>query len=216
MLRPPPWLRFLLLAILVAATAWSLLNREVLGAPWLADFVDDHPGAMPAVFVVLHVATSLAFLPRGLMALAAGGLFGLAWGCVLATAGTMAGAMAGFLVARYVNANMLRAERVPRVGHVLKRAENGGWRLVFVTRLVPVLPHSLVNYVYGLSAIPARDYALGTLLGTLPQTIALVQLGEAGATAASVGSWLVSLAWGAGLLAASALLPRLLPARWRR
>ena len=140
MLRPPPWLRFLLLAILVAATAWSLLNREVLGAPWLADFVDDHPGAMPAVFVVLHVATSLAFLPRGLMALAAGGLFGLAWGCVLATAGTMAGAMAGFLVARYVNANMLRAERVPRVGHVLKRAENGGWRLVFVTRLVPVLP----------------------------------------------------------------------------
>ena len=187
MLRPPPWLRFLLLAILVAATAWSLLNREVLGAPWLADFVDDHPGAMPAVFVVLHVATSLAFLPRGLMALAAGGLFGLAWGCVLATAGTMAGAMAGFLVARYVNANMLRAERVPRVGHVLKRAENGGWRLVFVTRLVPVLPHSLVNYVYGLSAIPARDYALGTLLGTLPQTIALVQLGEAGATAASGG-----------------------------
>ena len=103
MLRPPPWLRFLLLAILVAATAWSLLNREVLGAPWLADFVDDHPGAMPAVFVVLHVATSLAFLPRGLMALAAGGLFGLAWGCILATAGTMAGAMAA---ARQFNMNL--------------------------------------------------------------------------------------------------------------
>lgn len=216
MLRPPTWLRFLLLAILLAATAWSLLNRELLGAAWLVDFVDDHPGAMPAVFVLLHVATSLAFLPRGLMALAAGGLFGTFWGCVLATAGTMAGAMAGFLVARYVNANMLRAERVPRVGPLLKRAENGGWRLVFVTRLVPILPHSLVNYVYGLSAIPARDYALGTLLGTLPQTIALVQLGEAGATAASGGSWLVSLAWGVGLLAASALLPRLLPARWRR
>lgn len=216
MLRPPTWLRLLLLAILLAATAWSLLNREVLGAAWLADFVDDHPGAMPAVFVLLHVATSLAFLPRGLMALAAGGLFGTTWGCILATAGTMAGAMAGFLVARYVNANMLRAERVPRVGPLLKRAESGGWRLVFVTRLVPILPHSLVNYVYGLSAIPARDYALGTLLGTLPQTIALVQLGEAGATAASGGSWLASLAWGVGLLAASALLPRLLPARWRR
>ena len=52
MLRPPTWLRFLLLAILLAATAWSLLNRDVLGAPWLADFIDDHPGAMPAVWLV--------------------------------------------------------------------------------------------------------------------------------------------------------------------
>ncbi|MFM8681996.1 MAG: TVP38/TMEM64 family protein [Alphaproteobacteria bacterium] len=216
MLRPPTWLRVLLLAILVAATAWSLFNREVLSASWLADLIDDHPGAMPAVFVVIHVGASLVFLPRGLMALAAGALFGTAWGCVLATLGTMAGALAGFLAARYVNANLLRAEQVPRVGHLLKRAESGGWRLVFVTRLVPVLPHSLVNYVYGLSAIPLRDFALGTLLGTIPQTVALVQLGEAGAMAASGGSWLVSLAWGAGLLAASALLPRLLPSRWRR
>ncbi|MBM3628678.1 MAG: TVP38/TMEM64 family protein [Alphaproteobacteria bacterium] len=216
MLRPTTWLRVLLLAILAAATAWSLLNRETLGATWLSDFIDDHPGAMPAVFVVLHVAASLAFLPRGLMALAAGGLFGTFWGCVVATAGVMAGAMAGFLAARYLNASRLRAERVPRVGHLLKRAEGGGWRLVMVSRLVPVLPHSLVNYVYGLSAIPARDYATGTLLGTLPQTVALVQLGEAGATAASGGSWLASLVWGASLLAASALLPRLLPARWRR
>ncbi len=216
MLRPPTWLRVLLLASLLAATAWSLLNRETLGAGGLADLVDDHPGAMPAVFVVLHVGASLAFLPRGLMALAAGALFGTAWGCVLSTLGTLAGAMAGFLLARYVNANLLRAEQVPRIGHLLKRAEGGGWRLVFVTRLVPVLPHSLVNYVYGLSAIPARDYALGTLLGSLPQTVALVQLGAAGATAASGGSWLASLAWGVLLLAASALAPRLLPSRWRK
>ena len=45
---------------------------------------------------------------------------------------------------------------------------------------------------------------------------AWVKLGQAGTSAASGDHFLGSLLWGAGLLAASALLPRLIPRRWRR
>jgi uncharacterized membrane protein YdjX (TVP38/TMEM64 family) len=105
---------------------------------------------------------------------------------------------------------------MPLVGGLLQQAENGGWRLVLITRLVPVLPHSLVNYAYGMSRLTGRDYALGSFLGMLPQTVAFVKLGQAGTSAASGDHFLGSLLWGAGLLAASALLPRLIPRRWRR
>jgi uncharacterized membrane protein YdjX (TVP38/TMEM64 family) len=215
MLRLPPWLRLLILLVLAAVIAFAAVNRESLHMERLAGFIDRHPGAMPAVFVVVHVATSLAFLPRGMLALAAGSLFGTAWGIAWAVTGSMAGAMAGFMLARWTNGGMLRAEQAPLVGGLLRRAETGGWRLVLITRLVPVLPHSLVNYAYGMSRLPGRDYAVGSFLGMLPQTIAFVQLGEAGASAASGEHFVGSLLWGGGLLLASALLPRIAPA-WRR
>ncbi len=216
MFRPPAWLRLLLLAIVAVAIVVAASHRDALQAEGLSDFIDEHPGAMPLVFVAVHVVASLAFMPRGVLALAAGGLFGVAWGLVWALIGSMAGAMAGFALARWTNGGMLRAEQMPLVGGLLQQAENGGWRLVLITRLVPVLPHSLVNYAYGMSRLTGRDYALGSFLGMLPQTVAFVKLGQAGTSAASGDHFLGSLLWGAGLLAASALLPRLIPRRWRR
>lgn len=216
MIRLPRWLRVLVLAALCAAIAYAAIHRDALQVAWLTRFVDRHPGAMPAVFVLLHVAVSLAFLPRGAMALAAGGLFGAGWGLFWAVLGSMAGAMAGFLIARWTNGGALQAEQAPLIGGFLRRAETGGWRLVMITRLVPVLPHSLVNYVYGMSRVPGRDYAIGSMLGMLPQTVAFVQLGEAGTSAASGEHFVGSLLWGGGLLLASALAPRLIPSRWRR
>jgi uncharacterized membrane protein YdjX (TVP38/TMEM64 family) len=210
MFRPPAWLRLVLLAIVALAIAVAASHRDALQAEGLSDFIDEHPGAMPLVFVAVHVLASLAFMPRGVLALAAGGLFGVAWGLFWAVIGSMAGAMAGFALARWTNGGMLRAEQMPLVGGLLQQAENGGWRLVLITRLVPVLPHSLVNYAYGMSRLTGRDYALGSFLG------AFVKLGQAGTSAASGDHFLGSLLWGAGLLAASALLPRLIPRRWRR
>lgn len=216
MLRLPPWSRALVLVGVLAAIVYVAINRDTLQVEGLTDFIDEHPAIMPAVFLVVHVAASLAFLPRGALALAAGALFGFAWGTFWAVAGSMAGAMAGFLLARYVNADMLSAERAPMIGGLLKRAENGGWRLVLVARLLPILPHSLVNYALGLSRISTRDFAVGSLLGMLPQTVAFVQLGEAGASAAGGEHFVASLLWGGALLLVAALIPRLVPRRWRR
>lgn len=215
MFRPPPWLRALLLAGLVVAIVAAALNREALQGEGLAGFVAAHPGAMPAVFVVLHVAASVAFVPRGLLAIAAGTLFGAWWGGALAVAGSMAGAMAGFWLARLVGGEQVSVAGLPGVGPFLARAERGGWRVVLVARLVPVLPHSLVNYACGLSRLGAGHFFLGSLLGMLPQTVAFVQLGAAGAQAASGGHFLPSLLWGAALLVGAALAPRLV-ARLRR
>jgi len=215
MLRPTPWLRATLLATLAVALAAAIIFRRQVHPEWLADVVDDYPAIMPAAFVIVHVAASLLFVPRNFMAVVAGGLFGATWGGVVSLTGAMAGAMTGFWVARWVNADLLRVEDLPRVGPLIVRAERGGWRFVMVTRLLPALPHALVNYVYGLSAISTRDYALGSLLGFVPQTIAFVKLGEAGASAASGAFNTETLAWACALLLASFVIPKLIPRRWQ-
>jgi len=82
--------------------------------------------------------------------------------------------------------------------------------MVAVLRLIPVIPHSLTNYALGLTRLRIGSYALGSLLGQLPLTIAYVDLGAAGGRALVGGAdWLLPSAIGAAALALSLLIPLL-------
>jgi uncharacterized membrane protein YdjX (TVP38/TMEM64 family) len=168
-----------------------------------------HPAA-PLMFLAIHVAASLLFIPRTILAMAAGLVFGMEWGLVWATIGSVMGAVAGFLVARYVNSGLIDPESMPRLGPMLQRAEAGGWRAVAALRLIPVVPHSLGNYALGLTRLPLGQYALGSLLGQLPMTVAYVEFGAAGGKMwAGAAGWLTPTLVGIAALLASLLLPRM-------
>jgi uncharacterized membrane protein YdjX (TVP38/TMEM64 family) len=166
--------------------------------------------AAPLVFIALHVAASLTFLPRTLLGIAAGIVFGLWWGLLWASLGGVIGAVVGFMIARYIHAGLFERVRWSGLTTPLDRAERGGWRAVTLIRLVPVIPHSLTNYALGLTRVRLGDYALGSLLGQLPTTIAAVDLGAAGERAMrGGGNWLMPTLIGLGALALTALIPAL-------
>ena len=77
-------------------------------------------------------------------------------------------------------ARLARSARPDRLAALAARVERGGWRSVAVVRLVPVIPHSLTNYVLGLTRVRLGAFAFGSLLGQLPLTIAYADLGAAG------------------------------------
>ena len=135
--------------------------------------------AAPLGFLAIHIVASLVFVPRSLLAIGAGVLFGTTWGILWAELGSVAGAAAGFLLARYISSGFVDAERGTSRS-ALERVERGGWRAVALVRLIPIMPHSLANYALGLTRIPLAAYAFGSLLGQLPLTIAYVEFGAAG------------------------------------
>jgi uncharacterized membrane protein YdjX (TVP38/TMEM64 family) len=212
--RPPLSLlrlagRLLVLGLLAAGIVAAWLNRVALEPDAIRAAIEAHPAVAPLLFLLLHILASLFFVPRTLMGLVAGGIFDFWWGLLWAATGSVLGAVAGFLIARYVNSGMIDLESLPRLGPVLQRAEAGGWRAVTMLRLIPVIPHSFSNYALGLTRLSLGGYALGSLLGQLPMTIAYVSFGSAGGRAAAGGqNWLVPLIVGAVALAASILLPR--------
>jgi uncharacterized membrane protein YdjX (TVP38/TMEM64 family) len=195
-----------------------------IGAAWrwrrefdplaLTALIRGYPAA-PLVFLGLHLVASLTFVPRSLLGFAAGIVFGAWWGLLWAALGSVIGAVAGFLLARYVHSAVFDRARWTRFAALLERAERGGWRMVTLIRLVPVIPHSLSNYALGLTRLRLGDYALGSLLGQLPLTIAAVDLGAAGERAMRGASdWLLPTAIGLGALALTILIPALV--RWRQ
>lgn len=205
--------RGLVLVLLASGMALAWRHPAAFDPVALAGWVAVHPAA-PLAFLALHVAASLLFIPRTVLAMAAGVVFGPAWGLILAALGSVLGAVAGFLLARLVNAGMIEPESMPRIGPILQRAESGGWRAVTALRLIPVLPHSLANYALGLTRLPLGSYALGSLLGQLPMTVAYVDLGTAGGKLWAGGAgWLAPTLVGAAALLLSLVLPRV--ARFR-
>ena len=58
-----------------------------------------------------------------------------------------------------------------------KVVEKGGLKLIFLARLSPIFPFSILNYFYGLNNVKFRDFALG-LLGIIPGTFLYCSIGS--------------------------------------
>lgn len=199
----------LALALVGGAAVWLLR-----GGPDIAGLQDilRHHSAAPLLFLLFHIVASLLFLPRSAMAMVAGLIFGVWWGGMLAAAGSVLGAVTGFLIARYINNGLLSPGEMARFGRLVRRIEQGGWRAVATLRLVPVLPHTAVNYALGLTRVRLAPYAVGSLIGQLPMTVAFVQFGAASDHLMDgKPDWMLPTALGIATLVLSSALPKLLP-----
>jgi uncharacterized membrane protein YdjX (TVP38/TMEM64 family) len=207
--------RMTLLLLVAGGILWMVLHRNSLDAEAIARTIATVPAA-PLFFLLAQLVASLIFFPRTVLAVAAGAVFGFWMGTLWAALGSVVGAMAGFLLARYVNDGLVDLESMRRFGPILLRAERGGWRAVAVLRLVPVIPHSLSNYALGLTRLDLGAYALGSLLGQLPMTIACVDFGAAGETLASgKAGWIEPTLVGLAVLVLSVAVPRMAGLRHR-
>jgi uncharacterized membrane protein YdjX (TVP38/TMEM64 family) len=190
------------LATLLAALAAGLL-LWLLGQDLVLDVLHwtARQGAWgPVWLVALYPIAGLALVPGALLSIGAGFLFGAGPGLAGAAIGTQLGAAFIFFLARTAARDWAACRIAKSRGfRALDEAVAGdALKIVFLTRLSPVLPFNVLNVAYGLSRVPARTFLLGTLLGTLPVTVvhiwigttarsfALIAAGEAEGGAASV------------------------------
>ena len=142
-------------------------------------------------------------MPRPALNIAGGLFFGLAAGTVLALIGGVLAALVQFTVARYVAGDAL-ARRLPERVRTRLEGLTGRRALLAVVqlRLIPVIPYQMVNYGFGLTGLRAGPFALGTALGSVPATAAMVVVGTGGvdlgfpvAVATGAAAALLALAW---------------------
>lgn len=213
---PPRRRNIVLRSLVIAALASGLIAvviwRDQIDYQTIKAWAQNHSWWETALeFIAVHIIAGLFFIPRLFLGLAAGALFGAVWGSVLALVGGTLGAFVGFALVRFVNSDAVKLREAPRIGPWLERAESQGWRFVMMVRLIPVLPHSLVNYVFGLSKISTPAYLLGSALGMVPTAIIYANLGETGRDAVQGNSnYALLAAWGFGLIFVSWLLPKII------
>ncbi|MBW5485682.1 TVP38/TMEM64 family protein [Streptomyces bambusae] len=200
-----PWIRLSLLIVLLAAAGvgvWLYEPQRLLAQGWPPGLP---VGAGVLLFAVAYGLCTAAFVPRPLLNLGAGAVFGAQWGLPAAVAGTVLGAGISFGLGRVMGQEALR----PLLRGRWLRAADGqlsrhGFRSVLAVRIFPGVPFAVANYCAAVSRCGWLPFLLATAIGTVPNTAAYV---VAGGTAASPTSpaFLVSLGFIAmsGLLAAA-------------
>ena len=169
----------------------------------------------PFLYMGGYVVAELLFVPALPLTLLGGLVFGPVWGTVYTwIAATLAAALA-FLVARHLARDAVERWRArsPRIARIDAAVERHGWRILMVTRLVPLFPFNLQNFAYGLTRIPFWTYVGVSALCMLPGTVAFTLAGGALSGGGSPARIVWTLAAAAALIVLVSLMPRWLTQR---
>lgn len=181
-----PWTRLgILLALLAAAAAVVLLWRpqQLLTGGWPAQL--SGPTAL-MVFALAYGACATAFVPRPVLNLAAGALFGCPAGLTTALAGTVLSAGLSFGLGRLLGQDALRPLlRARWLTAADRQLSEHGFRSMLTVRLFPGLPFWATNYCAAVSRMGWLPFLLATALGSVPNTAAYALAGARASTPTS-------------------------------
>jgi pyruvate/2-oxoglutarate dehydrogenase complex dihydrolipoamide dehydrogenase (E3) component/uncharacterized membrane protein YdjX (TVP38/TMEM64 family) len=139
---------------------------------------DSAPVLVSLLFFAIYVLVTALSLPgAAIMTLAAGALFGLAWGFVIVSFASTIGATLAFLVSRYLLRDSVQRRFGDRLKPINRGVEREGAFYLFTLRLVPIFPFFLINILMGLTAIKTFTYYWVSQLGMLAGTVVYVNAG---------------------------------------
>lgn len=206
------------MVVVVLAGLYLLVGkylRENFSPQDIINYIE-HAGPW-APLVYLAVSMFVPIMPEFALCMAAGAIFGLWWGLLWAWLGVTLGLIIPFWTTRLFGRKALE-RLLANTGNLEKRVEKfqcsvekHGWQYVAFSRLIPIVPFSVLNYMLGLTRISFWTYFWSSSVFIIPAVSIYVYIGYAGraASGGAEGIW-----WKAGIalavLALLALSPRII------
>ena len=154
------------------------LNGLKSGMDQFAIWRATSPATVGASFFLMYVIVAAFSLPgAAIMTIAAGALFGLFWGSVIASFASTIGATLAFLTARYLLRDLVQAHFGDKLKAINEGMAKDGAFYLFSLRLIPLFPFFLVNLLVGLTPISTRRYYWVSQIGMLAGTVVYVNAG---------------------------------------
>ena len=172
-------LKAIAIIILIIALALLLNKFNILkgyGPNEIKEFIQGKGIMAPVIYVALLSSLPLLLFPDSVLVIAGGMIFGLFWGTVLTTIGSLIGAAIAFYISRKLGQQVVK--KFIKKELVLFDKKNSGFFLILMLRLIPLFPFKIVSYSAGLSDVRFRDFALATTIGSMPGIIVYTNLGD--------------------------------------
>lgn len=167
---------------------------------WLARSGD----AAPLVFIgVMASAIVISPIPTLPLDIAAGSFFGPLLGTLYAATGALIGAVASFLIARFLGRDLIKGLLGGHINFCSQCSDQLLIKMVFFSRLIPVISFDIVSYGAGFTAMSLWKFVLATFFGMLPLTFIYVSFG-----AVVIDNTWLAVVLGLGVVLLFFLLPR--------
>lgn len=173
--------RVSLLLVLVAAIATACLTLPV--EKILKDlliWIDKNLGPWgPLVLAVVYIPLTVLAVPASILTVGGGYLFGLPIGFIADSIGSTIGCTAAFLVGKTIGRSYVASKLndYPQFQAVSIATRRSGLKIVFLLRLVPLLPFNMLNYLLSVTPVSIGEYILASWIGMMPITFAFVYVG---------------------------------------
>ncbi|MGD1896944.1 MAG: TVP38/TMEM64 family protein [Phormidesmis sp.] len=136
------------------------------------------------IFTLAYVTAAVFGLPNIVLILAAGTLFGLTEGVINASVADTLSIAICFLIGQSVGRRWITdlVHENSRFHRLDRAFAQKGWKIVFLTRLSPILPSNILNYGFSITRINFWEYLFFSWLGMLPVIFTYVYVGAFGST----------------------------------
>ena len=147
-------------------------------APAVLRLTDTGPWA-PVLFILLYIVAAVAIAPAFFLTVAAGAMFGVWRGSIIVFIAASLGASVVYVLgSRLASVGwMQRIRRDPRVAAVHAALMGESVWIMFLLRLSPLVPYTVLNYALALSGVRYADYAVA-LVGMIPAIIMYTYYGK--------------------------------------
>ncbi len=146
-------------------------------------FVESYGVTGPIIIILLMVTAILVSpLPSAPIAIAAGAAYGHLWGGITVLTGSVAGATAAFLIARYLGFEYVEKIAKNHLPEKFYNSQNTLTAIVLVSRLMPFLSFDIISYAAGLTPLRFWRFLIATVIGILPASFFLAHVGSELAT----------------------------------
>ncbi|MEP6018804.1 MAG: TVP38/TMEM64 family protein [Paracoccaceae bacterium] len=181
--RNLPLIGILVVAVIGAFTLKEFISFETLrdNRERLLSFRDANFLLTALIFIGAYVALVAFSLPGAIIGTLTGGfLFGTIFGSMFTVTAATIGATAIFLAARYGYGETL-AQKLENSKGAVKKIKDGidenQWSMLFIIRLVPVVPFFVANLIPAMVQVPTRRFVISTFLGIIPGTVVYTSVG---------------------------------------
>jgi len=131
------------------------------------------------VFGPIVYMTMFSVIPAGSVIAIAGGMaFGLYLGTLYTIIGAVIGATVAFYISRLLGRGVVEKIVKGKMRKVEDGIEKGGFLLILILRLIPIIPFNVISYGAGLTRVKYIDYMLATMFGIIPGVLVFTNLGD--------------------------------------
>jgi len=120
--------------------------------------------------IIMALAVVISPIPSVPLDVAAGVFFGPLLGTTYSAFGALGGAVASFLIARFLGREVIERFLGGHINFCTTCSDRLLTKVIFLSRLLPIVSFDIVSYGAGLTKISLKAFSVSTFLGMFPLT----------------------------------------------
>ena len=167
-----------LIIIIVLAASYYFDIFSFTNTLQIRDYILSYGNFAPIVFIVLFTIVPLTLFPDSILAIAGGLIFGLYEGTIYIMIGALFGSTLSFYISRQYGSWLKEKLKNEKFLDIDKNIKKNGFLIIFLLRLIPLVPFDIISYSAGFSSIKYKDFILATFIGIIPGVVVFANIGS--------------------------------------